>query len=166
MVWGGAGDDNDTTYHRARAEQVKDAFSVFASAGGGASANRGYIRKADLVTALSTYGEDPLTATEAEELVSHLETDAGGYIHYDECVLVLRRAGVRCGQGGGCGCVCVCVQVCGRRAVGLPPTTWRWCGRWRRRQWQRRGCIWQEKKVAVVGGARVPVHFVDLYAST
>jgi hypothetical protein len=94
-------------------EQVKDAFSVFASSGGGggSSASRGYIRKSDLIAALATYGEDPLTVrenwveeegercwgwkggccgvqnTEAEELVSHLETDAAGYIHYDEYAL-------------------------------------------------------------------------------
>ncbi len=63
------------------AEQVKHAFKTFE----GVSPD-GYIRADLLIKALCTYGKEKLTEEQATELVSQMETDAGGMINYKNYV--------------------------------------------------------------------------------
>eukprot|EP00602_Paraphysomonas_sp_CaronLab_P004136 CAMPEP_0185024858 /NCGR_PEP_ID=MMETSP1103-20130426/8042_1 /TAXON_ID=36769 /ORGANISM="Paraphysomonas bandaiensis, Strain Caron Lab Isolate" /LENGTH=151 /DNA_ID=CAMNT_0027557929 /DNA_START=61 /DNA_END=516 /DNA_ORIENTATION=+ len=63
------------------AEQVKNAFRVFEG-----TAPPGCVKSDALIRALCTYGADKLTPDQATDLVSQLETDSAGLIHYLEYV--------------------------------------------------------------------------------
>mmetsp|Transcript_8189 Transcript_8189/g.13888 ORF Transcript_8189/g.13888 Transcript_8189/m.13888 type:complete len:80 (+) Transcript_8189:377-616(+) len=63
------------------AEQVKGAFRIFEGA-----SPAGCVKADGLIRALCTYGAEKLTPEQASDLVSQLETDNAGYIHYLEYV--------------------------------------------------------------------------------
>lgn len=63
------------------ADQVKGAFRVFEG-----NSPAGCVRAEALIRALCTYGADKLTHEQAVDLVSQLETDNAGLIHYLEYV--------------------------------------------------------------------------------
>ena len=63
------------------ADQVKNAFKVFEG-----SCPKGYVKAENLVKSLSTYGTERLTEEQAQDLVSQLDVDSHGNIHYVEYV--------------------------------------------------------------------------------
>ncbi len=63
------------------ADQVKRAFKVFEG-----SCPKGYVKAESLVKALCTYGPEKLTEEQAQDLVSQLDVDSHGNIHYADYV--------------------------------------------------------------------------------
>ena len=63
------------------ADQVKNAFRVFEG-----TSPAGCVKADSLIRALSTYGAEKLTEDQAADLVSQLESDNAGLIHYLEYV--------------------------------------------------------------------------------
>jgi len=61
--------------------QVKQAFKVFEG-----SAPTGFVKADALIRALCTYGSEKLSLEQATDLVAQLETDANGFINYNEYV--------------------------------------------------------------------------------
>ena len=61
--------------------QVKQAFKVFEG-----NAPTGFVKADALTRALCTYGTEKLSLDQATDLVAQLETDANGYINYNEYV--------------------------------------------------------------------------------
>lgn len=62
-------------------DQVKSAFKVFEG-----SAPSGYVKADTLIRAICTYGVEKLTEDQAADLISQLDVDVHGYIHYSEYV--------------------------------------------------------------------------------
>lgn len=63
------------------ADQVKSAFRIFEG-----TAPPGCVKADGLIRALCTYGAEKMTPEQASDLVSQLETDGSGFIHYNEYV--------------------------------------------------------------------------------
>ncbi len=63
------------------ADQVKSAFKVFEG-----NCPKGYVKAESLVKSLCTYGTEKLTEEQAQDLVSQLDVDSHGNIHYSEYV--------------------------------------------------------------------------------
>lgn len=63
------------------ADQVKSAFRIFEG-----TAPPGCVKADGLIRALCTYGSEKMTPEQASDLVSQLETDGSGFIHYNEYV--------------------------------------------------------------------------------
>lgn len=61
--------------------QVKNAFAVFSG-----KAPTGHIKSSDLLHALTSYGSDKLSKSEATELISQLGPDQQGNINFDDYV--------------------------------------------------------------------------------
>lgn len=66
------------------ADQVKNAFKVFEVPN-----SNGLVKAEALVRALCTYGSEKLTEAQAKDLVSQLEVDTHGMIHYEEYVSMM-----------------------------------------------------------------------------
>ena len=73
--------------HAVTAEQVNAAFKVFER-----DCPQGYVSMSALEQALTTYGTEKLSLTDAQELLSQIEPDENGLINYVEFVNMMTQS--------------------------------------------------------------------------
>ena len=71
-------------------EEVKAAFKVFETPNAGLPA--GHVKTSALERALTTYGTEKLSLTDAQELLSQIEPDENGLVNYVEFVNMMTQS--------------------------------------------------------------------------